>query len=368
MQNPLYYRVSFLLLSAGLFLLAGQAQAAPDPWRGLWVGEVTAKKVNQVGADAYLIAGATPPDPAQTTPTASEAHFRLLVHVDATGKARLLKSVAVFVKTNSSGNPLTLVTDRSLYPNFTDPGKRISAVAFDFGDMTQYAAITNLAGKVATAAATAAAVSGATAASVSTAATTAATAAIAGARTNAPGPASTNYVTFVNSVQFTGPAGAAATAAAAAAYQAVTNGGALPETIRNRASSAALLALTAAFTAGDALVLNDVEMTGSLAPGSSSAVTFFLGAFHPTNPFRHFRHPDHSQGYDIIRTVQLATDSVPAATPSLSGGYGVDRLTGVYREEIQGLHKPLGPDRNIGLKTEGVFTLNRASLADILNH
>ncbi|MDB6034461.1 MAG: hypothetical protein JWM16_4799 [Verrucomicrobiales bacterium] len=368
MQNLLYSRAFGLFLGASLFLLPVQSRAASDPWRGLWVGEVTAKKVNEVGADAYLIAGVTPPNPAQPTPTASEAHFRLLVHVDANGKARLLKSVAVFVQTNSSGNPFTLVTDRSLYPNFSEPGKRISAVAFDFGDLTQYRAITNVAGKVAAAAATAAGAAQATAATVSTAALAAANAAIAGARTNAPGPTSSNYITFVNSAQFTGPVASAATAAAAAAYQAATNGGALPETIRNRASSAALEALTGAFTAGDALVLNEVDMTGNLAPGSTSSAAFFLGAFHPTNPFRHFRHPDHSQGYDIIRTVQLVTDSVPAATPSLSGGYGVDRLTGVYREEIHGLHKPLGPDRNIGLKTEGVFTLNRATLADILNH
>src|SRR5258708_40178107 len=96
---------------AGLFgglllLLPAWASAASSPSRGLWVGDVKVNKVNQVGVDAYLQAGVVPPGPDETTPAASAAHLRLIVHVDANGQARLLKSVAVFSRTNSSGASL----------------------------------------------------------------------------------------------------------------------------------------------------------------------------------------------------------------------------------------------------------------------
>ena len=45
----------------------------------------------------------------------------------------------------------------------------------------------------------------------------------------------------------------------------------------------------------------------------------------------------------------------------------MDRISGVYSEEIFGLHKPLGPSRNIGLKVSGTFQLYRISLIDTLN-
>jgi hypothetical protein len=210
----------------------------------------------------------------------------------------------------------------------------------------------------------AAATPNATLAAITTAANVGVSQAISNA-VNTTSPVSSNYYTFIASSQFTGPAADAGAAAAEAAYQASTNAGAVPQTIYNAASSAALIALTSAFTKSDALTRNDVPMDGSLAAGNAVSTAFFLGAFHPTNPFYHRRHPDHRQGYDIIRTLQLVTDAAP--TNSVSGGFGVDRLTGVYREELHGLHKPLGPNKNIGLKTEGTFTLNRVSLVDILN-
>jgi hypothetical protein len=94
-----------------------------------------------------------------------------------------------------------------------------------------------------------------------------------------------------------------------------------------------------------------------------------LPASHPTNPFRHRRHPDHTVGFDIERVIRFDFHGAAgdAATPA---GYGVDKVTGTYREEIFGLHKPLGPEPDtnpIGLKTEGTFELNRISLIDTLN-
>jgi len=93
-----------------------------------------------------------------------------------------------------------------------------------------------------------------------------------------------------------------------------------------------------------------------------------LPANHPTNPFRHRRHPDHAVGFDIKRELRLDFDATPS-TPGRSS-FGVDRITGVYRESVHGLHKPLGPDPEnnpIGLMVEGTFELNRISHIDTLN-
>jgi hypothetical protein len=57
--------------------------AAPDPKAGLWIGQASINKVSQP-------ASATPSTP---TPTTSEFSFRLLVHVDSSGQARLLQKV-----------------------------------------------------------------------------------------------------------------------------------------------------------------------------------------------------------------------------------------------------------------------------------
>ena len=66
------------------------------------------------------------------------------------------------------------------------------------------------------------------------------------------------------------------------------------------------------------------------------------------------------------RTVKLSFFSEDNQ-PQTRGSYGVDRISGVYDEEIFGLHKPLGPDKDIGLKVRGSFQLQRISLIDALN-
>ncbi len=100
------------------------------------------------------------------------------------------------------------------------------------------------------------------------------------------------------------------------------------------------------------------------APALTGSV--FLPASHPTNPFRHRRHPDHSVGFDITRELRLDFDP-PSPNGPDRPGYGLDRISGIYREEIRGLHKPLGPQRNLGFRVEGRFQLTRISLVDALN-
>jgi hypothetical protein len=95
--------------------------------------------------------------------------------------------------------------------------------------------------------------------------------------------------------------------------------------------------------------------------------TLHLAANHVTNPFLHRRHQEHRIGLDITRLVRIDFDG-QVTDPLAKPGFGVDRITGTYREEIKGLHKPLGPaGEDIGLKVEGRFELNRVSLNDALN-
>lgn len=128
--------------------------------------------------------------------------------------------------------------------------------------------------------------------------------------------------------------------------------------------------LSAAYTEAARALRTELPLVGAFGPGETNLNgVISLPATHPTNPFRHRRHPDHRLGFDITRHVRLDFDGDSGETLSRSG-YGVDRITGNYQEEIFGLHKPLGSDPGtnpIGLKTQGVFELNRISLIDSLN-
>ena len=130
------------------------------------------------------------------------------------------------------------------------------------------------------------------------------------------------------------------------------------------------LPLAGAFApgSGDPRLVSELAQPTDLGP-AGLAGTVRLPADHPTNPFRHRRHPDHTTGYDIRREIRLDFDGAPGGAVE-SAGYGVSRIAGTYREEIFGLHKPLGPapaTAPIGLKTEGRFELNRISEIDVLN-
>jgi len=195
---------------------------------------------------------------------------------------------------------------------------------------------------------------------VRAAGTNAALAAFAAART-APSPVSAAYNAFLASSAFQTNVPLVVSAAVAAALAQ----GAPSQAAANSARSAALKSLFEhrALAVADAISLNEAPLSGDLAAGGVVAGRLYLGASHPTNPFRHRRHPDHTLGMTITRqvTFEVGTNGFERV------GFGVDRLSGIYKEEITGLHKPLGPDQNIGLKTEGTFTLNRVSLVDRLN-
>ncbi len=458
----------------GLWLGAAMAaQGGDHPSRGLWVGEAILDKVNEVPVGINADGQAVAPNPNVPTPTADKANLRLILHVDGDGQVRLLKSVAVLRTSTNDAAPIALVTDDTLYPNFSGVGKRLASAAFDFGEGRAADLLTYFAGAVGHAAGTnanssakaneaanallaaanldavyhafatsnllrdaglsaassagvgalAAKTTNGSASDILAAATEAATneftfnsalsaAAVLQARSLFPDP---RYVAAVYSVGLAAAAGAAAAAntntslpavraagtnaalaalvaapnapspvsaaynafltssafqtnvplAVAAAVAAATANGAPSQDAANSARSAVLKLLfeNNAAAAADAIAVNEAPLDGQMAPGGVVTGRLYLGASHPTNPFRHRRHPDHRIGMTITRqlTFEVGTNA-PARI-----GFGVDRLSGVYKEEITGLHKPLGPDQNIGLKTEGTFTLNRVSLVDRLN-
>jgi hypothetical protein len=131
--------------------------------------------------------------------------------------------------------------------------------------------------------------------------------------------------------------------------------------------SEVLIALGTLSQMADGTTLDEVEMDGALVKGGVVEGEVFLGAYHPSNPFRHRRHPSHRGGYNIERHIRLTVDEPEGGDDFDVTERGLDRLTGVYEEEVFGLHKPLGQNREFGLRTKGGFVLDRISHDATLN-
>ena len=178
---------------------------------------------------------------------------------------------------------------------------------------------------------------------------------------------STDYSDFVRAADFAASVTTAANAAATAALTEKTDLLATPVSIRDKALAAAIEALSPVFSAASRSLLAELPLSGPFgSEGGGLAGEIVLPANHPTNPFRHRRHPDHTTGFDIRRLIHLTFQAQDDQATGRAG-YGVDRIAGTYDEEIFGLHKPLGPSKDIGLKVRGKFQLNRISLIDTLN-
>lgn len=197
-----------------------------------------------------------------------------------------------------------------------------------------------------------------------------------------------DYNAFAGSSSLTGaPALAVFAAADAAINERAFNPLYTPQSLYTAAKLAAIKALQAAYNVAARVMRTELPLDGAFEAGSGDARPIsqlaqasdlgapgltglvYLPANHPTNPFRHRRHPDHTAGYNIERRIRLDFDGMQGDAIE-AAGFGVDRISGMYREEIFGLHKPLGPDPDtapIGLRTEGPFQLNRISFIDTLN-
>ena len=167
---------------------------------------------------------------------------------------------------------------------------------------------------------------------------------------------SAEYNLFIASSEFTGAAVKAAEAASTAVYNERV-GSSFPnqESYSNAAKIAVANELKSAVSAAARADVSELIMDGTV-DGSTLSLTFKLPASHPTNPFRHRRNPDHTTGRDITRTLKLTNLSIDN-----------NKLTGTYDEEIIGLHKLLGPNKDMGLKVRGSFELNRVSNVATLN-
>jgi len=105
---------------------------------------------------------------------------------------------------------------------------------------------------------------------------------------------------------------------------------------------------------------NALALVGGLGKGVGCAGTINLDPDAATNPFRHRYHPDHRSGYAIGRQFSFQFNGAPGDPLTEGPNYGVQRLTGVYKETLTGLHR-------IALRIEGVVTLDRISPVDVLN-
>jgi hypothetical protein len=340
------------------FLTTGMIQADTNSnAAGLWAGEVTLQRVNETVSGVNAANQVVSPDPSVTTPVMAPAHLRILFHVDTNGQVRLLKGVAMVNRSTNSTPDIVLLSDPNLYAQYGNlPGQRLTATAFDFGDGP---AAQNALDAIATAAATAV-VNGADA-------TAAANATINYYQTNIPAGASAAYTGFIQSATFGGTASQVATSAALSLVGVDASVAASRKI--EIASLAAVNTLKDAnvYAAADALTLNEVPLTGQLAPGGTLTGTIYLGADHPTNPFRHKYNPIELHGYAITRALTVSFDSTPGTNAPSQPGFGVDLISGTYHESISGLHKPLGPNQDIGLLTDGIITLERISPVAVLN-
>lgn len=336
--------------AVALFLTCPASRVMAAANSGLWVGEIVLNKVNETVSGVNAANQVVSPDPAVTTPVNAPAHMRIIFHVNASGQVRLLKGVAIVTKSvSSNGVPdVALISDPNFYQRYGNAvGSRITAVAYDFGDTNGEFALNQIAASAATAA-----VNGADALA-------AANATQQSFQSSPPSGATSYYSNFLQSAAFANSASLVALAATSSLAGLGSLTTARQFEIANGAALQALLAANA-FIAADALTISEVPMAGQIAPGGVLTGNIFLGADHPTNPFRHKWNPIHQHGYAITRALTVTFDST--STNNVS-----DQITGNYREEISGLHKPLGPNLNTGLIAEGPITLSRISLVDTLN-
>ncbi len=112
---------------------------------------------------------------------------------------------------------------------------------------------------------------------------------------------------------------------------------------------------------------NELALQGGVGPARAVTGVLVLPRLHPTNPFRHKYHPDHRNinpddpdyGYEIRRALTISFDPT-ADGLAIPAGYGIQTLSGTYRETITGLHKA-------PLTTTGTVELSRISTVGRLN-
>ncbi|MCB1095555.1 MAG: hypothetical protein KDN22_08290 [Verrucomicrobiae bacterium] len=109
----------------------------------------------------------------------------------------------------------------------------------------------------------------------------------------------------------------------------------------------------------------ELDLTGAVGLGKTLKTmpnTLVLDKWHRSNPYRHAFHPDHRSGFRIKREMQFNFHDEISEEVQKTAGYGVDVLTGDYRESIVGLVKP---DQKMWVA--GAFAFRRISTVEELN-
>ncbi|MCF7731518.1 MAG: FG-GAP-like repeat-containing protein [Akkermansiaceae bacterium] len=105
----------------------------------------------------------------------------------------------------------------------------------------------------------------------------------------------------------------------------------------------------------------ELQLLGGIGPALGCAGTIHLAANAATNPYRHKFHPQHQLGYAINRSISISFDGDPGDPLTAAPGFGVDRITGTYRETVTGLHK-------LPIRVQGGIELTRISEVGTLNN
>lgn len=96
-----------------------------NPYQGLWIGQATIDKVSRTASGTNVTW-----DTGTPLPVSSSMDYRLMVHVDALGKARLLQKVVLSSGESDTNQPNKLYRDEKYLPANTKILSRISSVAF----------------------------------------------------------------------------------------------------------------------------------------------------------------------------------------------------------------------------------------------
>jgi hypothetical protein len=226
---------------------------------GLWLGQVTLQKVNEVQSAVQGTAE-------EVTPTADAATIRLLLHVAADGQVRLLKDVIIMQHPTDTNSPPNTTTNPIAPVTLSQPATNLVLITRP-ELISEFQGVTQRGGK------------------------------LVGLRYG-----SVAY-------DFDG---------------------------------------------------TELSLLGGVGPGNACLGRISLSKNHPTNPYRHKYHPDHRSGFAIVRQITLQFDGAVGDPWQEAPGYGLDRLTGTYRETVVGLHK-------IPLQVEGTLRLDRINTVNCLN-
>lgn len=96
-----------------------------NPYQGLWIGQATINKVSRTASGTNVTWDTRTPQP-----VSSSMNYRLMVHVDAMGKSRMLQKVVLSSGESDTNQPNKLYRDEKYLPANTKILSRISTVAF----------------------------------------------------------------------------------------------------------------------------------------------------------------------------------------------------------------------------------------------